>query len=265
METNFDIVDAENGFKINGTEFPLTSPITKTIGTGKDFATLRLALDWLDTVSATGKGSVIFTLDDGTHSMGEPSDFDDWNWTYANINVPTSFQAAGGVAANCIVTLPSTDDGDNYPPYFSITTFCNFSDMSFSSGAGSYPYPSHASFCYVIGGGQIQMNNCVVEDFDDGVYINGGAYGAVVEYSGKGFTIDNCVRGVACFNGAFVHIDSGVVISNCTTGIACSLGGRVYSKATMTTNTADQTGTINVIEYDGSHVTNGTSAMSFKA
>lgn len=264
--TNFDTIRAENGFKTGDTDFPTSQTTEKTIGAGKDFETLREALNWQNTLVQGQVGYIIFTLDDGVHYIGELTDFNDWAWTYHQIRMDTTFKSASGDKSLCTIVPPADDDGDNYPPLFSVSAcFVNFTDITLSASVGGSTGANKVSCVYVNNGAGCQFNNCDLYDFDDAIYAFSNSHVNLIEYSSKGFIVDGCTRAVVVVGGSTTFIDSAVVLSNNALGIYTQDAGACVSKGTMTTNTQDYTGTINEIQYDGSYVTNGTSAMSFKS
>lgn len=83
-------------------------------------------------------------------------------------------------------------------------------------------------------------------------------------------TIDSMPRGIyieSCCD-LTIRANAVVTISNCTTNGIRIFQSRVTTSETGTltfvTNTADTNMTLNEIQYDGSFITDGTSALSFK-
>lgn len=267
METNFDIVEAANGFKVDGENFPITTVVTKTVGStvGNDFPLFHDAMTWACKQVTKGRGKVRLLLDDGTHILGEPDEFDQNEWLYYSVTSHIGIEGASGDKTLCTITMSPTDDGDQWPTVVGINSggFLSASYVTFDMGAGLYPYPENVSLGYA--NEACTMYSCTFEDMAVTFWGNNG------NVTINTCLINNCVTGVQGHAVGMNCLIATTTISNCTTGISISPGNWssnnvIRLKAvTFTTNTANTDVTINEIQYDGSVIVNGTSALSFKA
>lgn len=120
----------------------ISTSVTKTVGAGKDFETLHLALRWAEKLIFLGNGKLTLEIDDGTHVLGGAGEFNENAWAYyAFINSRITFKSVSGIAANCIITLDAFDDNENWPSvitaYLSNITVMN---ITIDGSIGGYPY-----------------------------------------------------------------------------------------------------------------------------
>jgi len=262
MDTNFDSIDVANGYKLNGVSVPVTEHITVTVGT--DFDTFAEAMTWAVNIPTEGSGIIDISLPAGTHLMPEPSAFDDWEWAY--FKVTNNLLITGAAEATTFITMPDTDDGDNWPAMFSVVGgFLRMSEVTVDPSLGSYPYPENVAPGYGVRGGKIQCESCTFSSGNGAPY--GGDAGYVFMYQ---CVIGDNATGLDVYGAGSMLLQS-CTIQNCTTaGIAIPTGKGNGPQVnlhtvTFTNNTADTNVPINQIQYNGGRIANGEAALSFKA
>lgn len=252
-ETNFDIVVAEGVQVTNGL-------IVKTVGVGKDFESFHKAMTWACQQVTLNHGQIKLVLDAGTHYVGEPEDFNEDTWCFYTIANNIFIEGAG--KATTFITLPSTDDGNNYPGIFWIGGGrFRIQGVTIDGTYGGYPYAKgvdagfvYRADCAIIScnfsdldaafvGGQITYNDsCVIDDCALGVFISGNG----IDITLNATTISNCDEAIGYFNSG--------------------RNGHISTKNTIfTTNTSDYPFTLNEIQYDGSFISNAAAALTLKA
>lgn len=239
----------------------ITESTTKTVGEGKDFETLHLAFRWIENITQPG-GFVILSIDDGVHVLGGEGEFDEDWWTYYAFNEKHLYiESASGNKDNCIITLNSYDDDDNYPAIIQ-SQYCDiyFKNVTIDIAAAGYPYPINVDFGYFT----MTTMQLIDVDFKNcaGIYTQNQSY-----ILGMRLTIDGCDKGIWNTNSTF-DLRSGITIQNCNEGIYVYRSGKCIADSgniTFTNNTADTNIPLNEIQYDGSYISDGTGALSFKA
>lgn len=244
----------------------ITSTVTKTVGAGKDFETLLAAMTWATAQITSHAGLIVLSLDDGIHEVGEPSDFNTTYWAYHVVANTLTIESASGVTANCSITLPSTDDGDQYPTLFTSVHKGSLllKEVTIDPSLNGYPYSTSVG-PVSINDGRLILSKSVIKNADYAVYAWG--YGKV-EYQNT--LIESCDVALS----AGLHSTIAVIwggspsaeIKNCTTGVSVTESSVAnVSNLTFTTNTADTSIPLNEIQYDGSYITNEQAALTLKA
>lgn len=239
-------------------EHTIDKPVTKTVGTGKDFETLHEAFRWIETLTAVGDGWVELQLDDGTHVLGGEGQLNEWVWAYYVFkDISINIIGASGNKANCIITQDGFDDGDNWGAMFSVSNASMFSkDVTYDFAVGGYPYSHHTDFFYTtLTGSYVRFRDSTIKNMLS-VYAN-GSYINVFNV-----LIDNLVDGIGCSNSYVDVVNS--TITNCSKATYTVGGKIVLSNVTLTTNTANGNIPFNEIQYDGSLITDKSGALSFK-
>lgn len=241
----------------------ITEPTTKTVGVGKDFETLHEALRWAEMLAFSHEGTLILSLDDGTHVLGGDGELQDWEWAYyVFTNAKIRLLSASSNKANCIITQDPFDDGDNWAAMFcGYTTVLTFDSVTVDFAIGGYPYSEHTDlhWCYSSSTTTIQSST-----------IKNVGYGLLSYSSSSAQTtntvFDNCEVGLSNYGG-FLSA-SNAIISNNNMGVEASLSAGNYTtlnNPTFTSNTTDTNIPLNEIQYNGSYISDGTGALSFKA
>lgn len=262
MDTNFDSVDVASVYKKGGYDTPLTSNASVTVGT--DFDTFAEAMAWAIKMPTIAGATIIINLPAGTHLMPEPSELNTWDWTY--FAVSNRLQIKGASMATTIITMPDTDDGDNYPSLFAISTggFVYLTEVTIDPAAGSYPYPENIDCGWPYAAGRVFLYNVTIQNCASAFSasdLGSVAYTACV--------IDSQVKGLNIY-GSGITTMAGSTISNCTTGITIQSGVNLMSivslkNQTFTSNTTDTSVPINEIQYNGGYISDGSAAMTLKA
>lgn len=243
--------------------YPITTTVTKTVGAGKDFETFHEAMVWACNTTIAGAGNIDLLLDDGTHVI--PMDaLDEYWWafyTFRNNNI--GITGASHNKANCIITLEGVDDGDREPGIFQLlgTAHLWLAYITLDVGAGGYPYPESVGVAWCSEASKVSI---VHADIVCGspIWVGDIAIALVGSSILTGSQI-----GLETILGGTIHISGPTELKNFATGIKATLGGRVRQSAGVVTFTNCITDTnipLNQIQYDGSYISNGAAALSFK-
>lgn len=232
----------------------LSNSVTKTVGAGKDFETLHLALRWVEDTNQSS-GNIVLTLDDGTHILGGQNEFDDFYWTYYKISNKNLFiQSSSGIKANCIITLDPFNDGGNWPGIIdAFHSAIILKAVTVDHTAGGYPYPNTTDFVYLTQS-KLYLHTSTIANGNLGAGINEGSM-----FNLYNSTIDNCATGIMSYS-TDVSV-FGLTVSNCDIAMASYYGGRILlnNAPVLTNNTSDYNVPLNEIQFDGSFITDGSS------
>lgn len=291
--TNFDIVDA-NDHSVNGESLiPITTYITKTVAAVgdspgvSDFDTFEEALVWVSKNRVKGTGRVTLSLADGEHHISEV------HGAFSEIiiikNMDLIIESASSDKTLCLITtVPDSTLSTTYFLQFWFSKIAMFNitinlNANGNSAIRCYSFISlfyssigwfeDCTFMYlenaiqVIDHSSANVKNVVISNSGTSALRATRNCRMVVEGT---VTIDSMPRGIyieSCCD-LTIRANAVVTISNCTTNGIRIFQSRVTTSETGTltfvTNTADTNMTLNEIQYDGSFITDGTSALSFK-
>ena len=247
----------------NKNDLVITETVTKTVGAGKDFETLHEALKWLETIRTIGPGYVYLSLDDGTHTLGGSGTFNEDEWSYYVLKgIQAGIGGASGDKTKVTITLDAYDDGDNWPSMFALYSCHMFiQDVTIDTALGGYPYAGNVDIIMAYTQSSVQ---CSRADLKNGLE-------SVIPYSGSianyyQCVVDNFDSGLYTWGGRVKATQT--TISNCDTALYVSTKEPsiiTMDNCTLTANTADSNVPLHEIQYSGSYITNLTSALSFKA
>ncbi len=246
--------------KEDATAKVISSSSTKTVGIGKDFETLHLALRWLETVTCVGRGYVYLVLDDGIHLIGGENELDEAEWAYYTFSfAKIGIKSASGNKDNCIISQDPYDDGDNWASLFSAYgSYVWFDKVTFDTSAGGYPYPNSTVLIWGYLGTTIYSSRCVFKNMNTVLY----STSIVTEYYS---TFSDCGTAIETAKGKA----DGTNISQCAIGIKTDTGYQPshikLKDVVFDNNTSDTNIPLNEIQYDGSYITDDINPLTLKA
>lgn len=231
--------------------------VIKTVGIGKDFETLHEALVWCEE-SNLSKSIVQLLLDDGVHVLGGERNFDPIAGSlYTLTNTYIQILGSSYDSSKVIITL---DRDIVIPDYASIfILMASFTigyvtvDFAYDGNTGA----SKASMLtQAIGKNNI---NLVMSTFKNmKMPLNNGPVS--VQYC----LIENCTYGLY----SSVSKENTLInteFKNCITALKVAYGAQILAKTcTFTNNTTNYNIPLNQIQYDGSYISTGIAALTFK-
>jgi hypothetical protein len=254
----------------------LKGDVTRTLApTGGDFSTLTEFFDWLD-VSHFENADVRLDVSPGTYTyspqqrvissaqginnlyiIGTNESTCIFNVDMTGFNYQAMLTLLNARVNFTQLTINSTGTGN--PALFEVENsslalqLVTMNDFEFAVKAvHSYINTYQSTFNGITGGpllGQLLANSCKIEIQDTTFDNISTAQGNAISLFGTTAWMPNLTISNA-FNGIEVSASSHVSLEGTTT---------------MTGNTTDYNVVVNEIQYDGSYIANGTSAMSFKA
>lgn len=291
--TNFDIIEA-NDITVNGNSaVPIRESIELTVAADgdpagvDDFDTFEEAVAWASTQSTAGSSSVTLLLADGQHIISDIHT--DSNEAYNISDITLFFKSASEDKSLCTITLATgslaeylwftvfyrskvafenitVDPQANGSATAKLTTWFNVFENSTLYVTGStLTNMQQAVFC--LDGGQAIISNTEISYCSTaGIRLTRDCF---IQLENT-ITIDNCARGIyiESLSRGQVYYTGAVTISNSSVDairIFQSTFTAGTGSFTLTTNTEDTNIPINEIQYDGTYISDGTAALTFKA
>lgn len=152
-----DIVDEVNNLE------PVSERLQKTVGSGKDFASLHTALEWVEKRQFVKNGFIELVLDDGVHYLEK---------SYYFTDVHMKLTSASQDKTVCTV---QTDGSDSYVIKFSGSASLAFEYLKVTGDAGNSSYLTIGSMNGDEGaaGNTLRIVNCDFRDFTPLMVTNG--------------------------------------------------------------------------------------------
>lgn len=239
--------------------------VKKTVGVGKDFPLFHDAMKYAETVHTIGAGELEFELDEGTHLVGEPSTLHD-DGIYYHINC--KFTMHGKTTQDkCFIAMAATQDNGAFPSVFKFNGATAVGDFTFEPTKLGYPNSKAATFAYL--DGSLFMHSITIKDASIGIYLEDGSSMVVQTHAGA-TTFDGCEEGISVDEHSICTLNRNsnneITFKNCDTGIIvnsdsyCRLKGKPI---TFTANTKDTNIDIDVVQHDGSFITDDKTALHY--
>jgi len=254
---------------------PITTLVTKTVAADgdpsgvNDFDDFHSAMKWVEKQTTTGSGTITLELNDGTHEVGEPDTLGTGLWgAYYTVSCLVTIISASSDPALCTITMPATDDGGGVWPVMFASgrgAVLSLAAITIDPSVNSYPYPEKVTVVTATQSSSVTLQDgAIVQNASRAVYMWDSASVLLMSC-----LIDSCARGV------WADLSSKIVtlpfagtntISNCTdTAITAVHSSTAHiAGITFTGNASDTHSPINEIQYDGSYISDGAAALSFK-
>lgn len=247
--------------------FPITTIVTKTVGSGKDFATFDEAMQWAKARKTVGDGQIWLALDDGTHYASNTS-YNGSEDCYYSITSRIWIYSASGSRANCKITLPA--DGYDWPVLFNVIDggYLTLDDVTVDLTVGGLAVV-WASILSVVRAGA-RLLNADLKAGDNVIFIGTGA----TLYAGQSSRVTTATgaakKALFCNTGGYAKLDQlnifaagvGITIDDGARVVYESAGAVTFGGGTVTTQLNV---TVNKIQYHGGYISNGAAALSFQA
>lgn len=251
--------------------FPITQPVTKTVGAGKDFETFHEAMLWASNRATIGQGAIWLSLDDGIHVAGgdggQAVELGD-SLTYYMITNNLLIASASEDKANCTITTPDyADDADAGPTLFWITGGeLILANITIDFAAGEATYPERGWGVYIASGNFRPVNVDILCGVP--LYLYGPASGCYAyNLSLSAAVLDEDYSALTVQAGAYMEASQLEILTG-DVGVTMHTGGRllVPDPGNLVIGggvTLNRNIPLNQIQYDGSYISTG-SALSFK-
>jgi hypothetical protein len=256
---------------------------------GGDFTTFAEFMEWLSTNTFDNAEVRLLVTNDMEHPCVPVVGDDESYW-----NIPAgrgiSKLYIGWDGDDKVTFLCDINDYDGLfrigagapPVYLERLQFMNVNSgdgVCFNVGAGGYLRAERVECrdfysAVTVRKGAADIYNCYFYSSSGG-YSGAGyieAYGGEIRmWGGSASYIEDETLGnawaISAYQGALITITDSFTIKDCAEAFHCESGGRILYTDGMDfdNNTADYNITLNEIQYDGSYISNGTSALSFKA
>lgn len=266
VDTNIPLNKLYNdGSFITDTTGPLTpesivdSPITITVGIGKDYIELHDALKWVEKAVITKSGIITISLDDGVHTLGRDGELDPWYWSYYNISGGNNvfIKSASGVAANCTITHANFDDGGAFPTIFYVeNSTVLFDKVTIDLALGGYLYSDQTTFLILDLAAVAFTQYCIAS--------NVGTFAYAYSKSNISSIFDNldATDNIYYLSMSATAHAKNSTLANTTEAIYVERDAKAFLQSVILSgNTSDSNVPLNVIQVDGSYVSDGTTSL----
>jgi hypothetical protein len=248
--------------------YPITEPVTKTVGAGKDFETFHEAMTWACSTHTTGNGAITLTLDDGLHTPTSKADFNSWWYAYYPINNSMTINSASGNKANCIISLPVDDNGEDWPSLFLIHNgWLNIVNLTVDVTATGATQSANVTVIHPHQGGTLSTWQVDIK----------GGYPIYATHTGA-IALRRADLYADATRAALSLLDRTTAYAHTVTFATGAFGIKVYLSAVFSVDD-DAIGSVtfapalgantniplNEIQYTGAYISDGTAALSFKA
>ena len=250
MTKSLNDIIVQVGDLANAGENIISESVTKTVGVGKDFETLHLALRWVETITQAS-GLITLTLDDGIHLLGGEGERNETTYNYYQLdNVHLHVQSLSWNKSLCTIAQDPYDDlGAGGSLIGSTSSFLIFKHITFDSNAGGYAHIKTTA-CFKLRNSSLDIYKVDIRNFSYGISSVRFSNVAVDEC-----LFYNCTRGTSIYNTTMYTYK--FYAENCIVGLyvstssssTCNLPDALFTNCVTDTNIP-----LNEVQYSGSYI-----------
>lgn len=229
--------------------------IDKTVGSGKDFATLDEALTWVSGVGSIGAGVINLILDEGTYQIGKDTvdiQLDDALPSMYQIqNIRLNIKSASNNKANCTVSLRADlAVPQSVSVLQMVRSVCTFTDVTLNQSILGYNDVS--KYIDFISGhaSSLRFNFCDVKNVTHMSF-----YDSVVVAED---TIINTIDKINMTNSSYMNVGLNSEILNAVNGFILKDMSRASIKGVNIVDSTIANIPLNQMQEDGSYIIDGT-------